>query len=179
MAPKAKALPPDMWPRILARILYHLTYITSIYPENTAIESAASLTLTHDSSITSMSEMRSNSCILIPHSGNLPATLITRVRSPTKDQETLEENLPATGSPSPQETSIGSRYSAVFRFSMDEGKSPSEDQEGDRLFEFPDTGNIIEDEQDTSFNDSILSLETSDNLQVRILFSIFCMFITQ
>ena len=160
LAPKAKALPPDMWPRVLAKILYHLTYITSICPENVAIENATSPISIAESSISSQLELRSNSYILIPHSGNQPGTMITRVQ-PVND----EANSPIVhqvSAASPQETSVGSRYSAVFRFSMDEGNQ--EDFEADNPFDFSDT----EDLQDTSNLENSLPLDATDNLQVRI-----------
>lgn len=162
LAPRAKALPPDMWPRILARILCHLAYITYIYPENVTIENAASPLSTIDSA-PPLQEIRSSSYILIPRSGNLPATIITRVQS-TVDELDVEEVPPVVHrSLSSHETSIGSRYSAVFRFSMDEGKSPLE---GD--YDYSDPGDTFEEAQDASFIDNSLSLEMSDNLQVRI-----------
>ena len=165
LAPKAKALPPDMWPRILARILYHLTYITSMCPENVAIENVTSPASALDSSISSMQEVRSNSYILIPRSGNLPATIITRVQSVTDEVGSPDRRRTSSS----QETSLGSRYSAVFRFSMDEGKSPQEVFEGDNPFDFSDAEDTLEDEQDTtSLMENTLLLETSDNLQVRI-----------
>lgn len=161
LAPKAKALPPDMWPRILARILYHLSYITSPCPDNVAIEDAVSPASVLESSTPSVQEIRSNSYILLPRSGDLPGTLITRVQSVNDEEK----------SASPQETSLGSRYSAVFRFSMDEGKTPPEGFEGDNPFDFLDNEDTREDEQDTSsLLDNSLLLETSDNLQVSFLF---------
>ena len=166
LAPKAKALPPDMWPRILARILYHLSYITSACPENVAIENAISPASILESSTPSLKEIRSNSYILIPRSGDLPGTLITRVQSVNEERSAGVRQT----SSSSQETSLGSRYSAVFRFSMDEGKSPLEGFEGDNSFDFSDSEDTLEDEQDTSsLVDNSLLLETSDNLQVSFL----------
>lgn len=170
LAPKAKALPPDMWPRVLARILYRLAYITSIYPENVALECAVS-PISLESSIPSLREVRSNSYILMPRAGNLPATIITRVQSTNSEQDALERNSPihCQSSSSSQESSIAPRYSAVFRFSMDEGKFPPEIHEGELPVDISDTGDASEDTEDTSFTGSNVALETSDNLQVSVL----------
>lgn len=165
LAPKAKALPPDMWPRVLARVLHRLAYITSIYPENTAIESTVS-PMSLDSSVTSLQEIQASSYILVPRSGNMPATIITRVQSVEDEQDLPDEQSTVIRRSSSQEASIGSRYSAVFRFSMDEGKSP---QEGDSSYDYFDTADAFEEmEDDTSFMDNgSFSLEMSDDLQVR------------
>lgn len=166
LAPKAKALPPDMWGRVLARVLSRLAYITSIYPENIAFENAAS-PISLESSIPPLQEVRSNSYILIPRSGNLPGTIITRVQSTADELDASEDNSPVPRrNSSSHEVNNPPRYSAVFRFSMDEGKFPQEIHED--IFDNSDNGETLEDAQDTSFTDNSLVLETSDNLQVRV-----------
>lgn len=175
LAPKAKALPPDMWPRVLARILYHLPYLTSICPENSAFENPESPT-SINSSIHSLHEVRSNSCILIPRSGNLPATIITRVQHATSEQDELEERSPPPRRSSSTSSNNPPRYSAVFRFSMDEGRFPQEILEGDYPSDHLDTGDALEDVHDTAFTDSNSTPEASDNLQVRTQYccSLYC-----
>ena len=168
LAPKAKALPPDMWPRVIATILLRLPYITAIFPENISIEGNASLACSSDSlSLTPNKEIKtSDSYILIPRSGNLPATVITRVQS---SQSPLNDN--AFGDTSPQspttQEDVGSRYSAVFRFSLDEGK-PLERLDSN-------TGDVDNAGTDGNVEDSprintSLSLESEDNLQVSNIF---------
>ena len=163
LAPKAKALPPDMWPRILGRILSRLAYIKYIYAENVAVENAASPTSSIDSVAPMKEIIQSSSYILIPRPGNLPAMMITRVQSTADEQDVEEEASPVGQLSSSFHETSASRYSAVFRFSMDEGKIP---QEGEH--DYSDPGDTFEEVQDTSFIDNSLSLETSDNLQVRI-----------
>ena len=163
LAPKAKALPPDMWPRVIATILRRLPYITAIFPENTTIEGNAALACQSESlSLTPKKEIKtSESYILIPRSGNLPDTVITRVRplgSP------LNDNAFGDGSPqSPTQEDVGSRYSAVFRFSLDEGKSP--DRLDSNASDCDITGTDDNVEESPHINTS-LSLESEDHLQV-------------